>query len=130
MCQQSTTDYKQRLLCERNFYLLVYAVRQVPNYRLGKHCSSRTMATQSDEPTQPTPSANSENFYITEADQIVVKELLTFVSDKINTLPYDMIVKLLVDFIQTMTLHPQKTFCTRRRLKIVSPAAYQAKGQR
>ena len=98
MCHQSTTDYKQRLLCERNFYLLVYAVRQVPNYRSGKYCSSRTRATQSDEPTQSTQSANSENFYITEADQIVVNELLTFVSDKINTLPYDMIVKLLVDF--------------------------------
>ena len=56
------------------------------------------MATQSDEPPQPTPSANTENFYITEADQFVVNELLTFVSDKINTLPYDMIVKLLVDF--------------------------------
>ena len=56
------------------------------------------MTSQSDEPTQPIPSANSENFYIAEADQIVVNELLTFVSDKINTLPYDMIVKLLVDF--------------------------------
>ena len=35
------------------------------------------MATQSDEPTQPTSSANTENFYITEADQFVVNELLT-----------------------------------------------------
>ena len=56
------------------------------------------MATQSDEPTQPTPSANTDNFYITEADQIIVNELLTFLSDKINPLPHDMIVKLLVDF--------------------------------
>ena len=80
------------------FYLLFYAVRQVPNYRSHKHCLSRTMATQSDEPTQPTPSANTENFYITEADQFVVNEILTFVSDKINTLPYDMIIKLLGNF--------------------------------
>ena len=69
------------------------------------------MATQSDEPTQPTPSANTENFYITEADQFVVNELFTFVSDKINTLPYDMIVKLLIDFYS-------------------DDAAYQARGQR
>ena len=114
-CLQSTSDYKQTLLCERIFYLLVYAVRQVANDRSRKHCSSRTMATQSDKPTQPTPSANTENFYITEADQFVVNELLTFVSDKINTLPYDMV------FIRTMTLLPPRTFCTRRCLMIVTP---------
>ena len=34
-----------------------------------------------------------ENVHITEADQIIVNELLTYVSDKINSLPYDMIVK-------------------------------------
>ena len=42
------------------------------------------MATQSDEPTQPTPSANSENY-------------LRLCQTK-SSLPYDMIVKLLVDF--------------------------------
>jgi len=122
VCLQSTTHYKQPLLCERIFYLLIYAVWQVPNYRSRKHCSSRTMATQLDEPTQPTPSANTENFYITEAGQFVVNELVAFVSDKINTL-----------FLMTwsssywaisilmMTLHPPRTFCYRRRLMIVTP---------
>ena len=85
MCHHSTTDCMQPLLCERNLYLLVYTVRQVPNYRSRKHCSSRTMATQLDEPTQPTPSANSENFYIIEADQIVVNNLLSPVQHRCYT---------------------------------------------
>ena len=56
------------------------------------------MATQSDDPTQSSPSANIANIYTTEADEIIVNELLAFVSDNINSLPYDMIIKLFSDF--------------------------------
>jgi len=53
------------------------------------------MTTQSDDPTQSSPSADIAN--TTEAE-IIINELLTFVHDKVNPLPYDMITKLLIDF--------------------------------
>ena len=56
------------------------------------------MTTPSDEPSQSSQSTDTANIYITDTDKIVVNKLLTFVCDKVNSLPYDMIVKLIVDF--------------------------------
>ena len=44
--------------------------------------------------TESTPCSGTDP----EANTLIVNELLTFVSDKINTMPYDMLVKLLTDF--------------------------------
>ena len=44
--------------------------------------------------TESTPCSGTDS----EANTLIVNELLTFVSDKINTMPYDMLIKLLTDF--------------------------------
>ena len=60
-----------------------------------------------------------------EANTLIVNELLTFVSDKINTMPYDMLVKLLSDFYSDEDITTAKSilydtaFCSRDTPRLI-----------
>ena len=71
--------------------------------------------------TESTPCSGTDP----EANTLIVNELLTFVSDKINTMPYDMLVKLLTDFYSDEDITTAKSilydtaFCSRDTPRLI-----------
>ena len=83
------------------------------------------MATVADELSQSEHIPCSSSSSVPEPNTLIVSELLTFVSDKINTMPYDMLVKLLTDFYSDDDITTAKAvlydtaFCSRDTPRLI-----------
>ena len=83
------------------------------------------MATILDKFSQTEHIPCSSSSTLPEATTLIVSELLTFVSDKINTMPYDMLVKLLTDFYSDEDITTAKgilydtAFCSRDTPRLI-----------